>query len=200
MPDSPQHCQVAKLVKHITGINKNCTTQLCFLSQEPYGSQCQQGPSPPHYTSSYTSSSICSDDYRCRNRLTATSSYILLTSTVTSSILVSFPPSATPPASYPPALLVLLFCLCLTVRLSPSMTASSTIHIWRFPYAVFAWSPAAIITSLARAWRIVSLIPTGHIPGLLSSATIRKAIGAQYASQGGGEVSHTFIHIGNNDP
>ena len=44
MPHSPQHFQVAQIIEPITGINKRCPAQLCFLSQELYGSQCPYSP------------------------------------------------------------------------------------------------------------------------------------------------------------
>ena len=44
MPYSPQHFQVGQLIKPIMGINKNFPAPLSFLSQHPYGFQCQQVP------------------------------------------------------------------------------------------------------------------------------------------------------------
>ena len=69
------------------------------------------------------------------------------------------------------------------------MPASRPTHSWRFPHSVFACYPAALITSLARARRSVSHMPTGRTPGLLSSATRRHSISAQWVAQGGEEVA-----------
>ena len=50
MPYSPQHCQAARLVEPITGINDLCPARLCFLSQELYGFQCLYSPITPFFS------------------------------------------------------------------------------------------------------------------------------------------------------
>ena len=40
VPHSPQHCQAAKFVEPVTGINERCSVQLYILSEELKGSQC----------------------------------------------------------------------------------------------------------------------------------------------------------------
>ena len=66
-----------------------------------------------------------------------------------------------------------------TAWVSPSMPASRPAHSWRLLHAVFACSPAALMTSLARARQSVSLMPTGRTLGLLSNTTRRQAISAR---------------------
>ena len=63
-----------------------------------------------------------------------------------------------------------------TACVAPSMPALRPEHSCRFPHTVFARSPAALITSLARAWRSVYPITTGSNPGLLSSSTRQKDV------------------------
>ena len=69
------------------------------------------------------------------------------------------------------------------------MPALRPAHSFKLPHAVFAWSLAALITSLARSLRSVFLNSTERTPGCLSSATRQHAISAQCATQGGGEVA-----------
>ena len=64
---------------------------------------------------------------------------------------------------------------CPTSCVDPSMPASRPAHSCRLPHAIFSWSPAALITSLARARQSVSPMLMGRTPGRLSSATRRHA-------------------------
>ena len=69
------------------------------------------------------------------------------------------------------------------------MPAPRPAHSCKLAHAVFVWSPSALITSLSRAWRSVSPIPTGRTPGLLFSTARRHAISARYSAQGEEELA-----------
>ena len=79
--------------------------------------------------------------------------------------------------------------LCPTAWDAVYMPALRPARRCKFPHAVFAWSPAALITSLARAQRRVSHIPVSHTPGLLSSTTRLHDISSLKAAQRGEKLS-----------
>ena len=174
MPQSPEHRQVVQIVEPITGINECCPNWICILSQELCGFQCPQNPS----SSPSPSTSIYNTFYR----LLSASYSVPLVSTMSS------PPASPPPYYYsspsPDSLYLLLLtaisiCLYPTACVALSMPSSRPMHSCKLPHAVFAWSPAALMTSLSRAWRSISTIPTGSTPGRLSSANRQQAISAQ---------------------
>ena len=140
--------------------------------------------SPPSHPSTTfqpsTSIYICS----AACRFSSTSSYVpavsickLFSSDMTLSSFSSLSVVSTP--SHFRRALTLSILRCHTACVDAFMPALRHVHSWRLPHAVFAWSPAALITSLYRARRSVSPIPTGRNPGLLSSVTRRHAISAQ---------------------
>ena len=130
-------------------------------------------PSPSSYTSIHISSSSISYASSCVPSVytISLSSPVASSSSSYSSVLFAYSSLLLCPSLYT--------ILCTTACVAPSVPASRPVHSCRFPHAVFSWSPAALITSLARSWRIVYPIPTGRTPGLLSNATSQHVISVQ---------------------
>ena len=150
--------------------------------------------SPPSSLSPVSSTSI----YSAVLNLSATSSSVPAVSTLRlfnpSTPHTPHPPASSsyePPASSTSCRLTLVISnlICPKSCVSPYMPALRPAHSWRLPHDVFACSPAALVTNLARARRSVSPMPTGHTHRRLSSATSRYAISARYAAQGGEDLS-----------
>ena len=118
------------------------------------------------------------------SRISAAASSVPSVSIISPSSLASSSPSLSSSSSdFPASSLILLYialpiCLYPTAGVSSSMTSPRLAHSCRLSHAVFSWSPASLITSLARARQSVSPIPTGRTPCLLTSTTRRKSISA----------------------
>ena len=146
-------------------------------------------PAPNPSTSSYPSTSIPS----ATSSISSASSSVPSVSATSPSFLTASPSSF----SFMGLLVSssLLLCLSLYIRLcptgcvTPSMPASRLTQSYRFIHAIFAWYPAALITSLARYWRSFYPITMGSAPGLLSRAIRRYAISARWASQVGEDLA-----------
>ena len=148
-----------------------------------------RAPSPTSYTLTYPYTSIPSDN----SRISVASSSVPSVSTIRPSSLFASSSSYSSSGILGSSLLLLYLALpirlCLTECVAPYIPALRPAHIYRLPHTVFAWSPDVLITSLARARRSIFPIPTERTPVILSIATGRQAISAQYAAHGGEELA-----------
>eukprot|EP00957_Ditylum_brightwellii_P129338 9866432-Ditylum_brightwellii.AAC.1 len=80
---------------------------------------------------------------------------------------------------------------------APSILASMPANSCRFEHASLVSTPVALITSFAISQQKILPIPTGWVPGHLSSAIRQHAISAQYAAHGSlpldSQSAHTAI-------
>ena len=175
MIHSPQNCQATQLIKPITFINGRCPARLCFLCQEPCGSQCHQGPlyinlpDSIHLYLQIRLHVLCRlflYNYCLHYQPSFTYLFFFLILRLIARFFFS-PPHGSFPSPFPYSV------AC------PPTTASRPAHSWRFPHAIINWYPAALIRSSARAKQSVFPIPIGRTPGLLFSTTIQKVISAR---------------------
>ena len=136
-------------------------------------------PSSPSSLSPFYSTSISN----AATSISAASSSVFSDSTVSRTASASSSLSSSSPDIITSSLIHLCLSLssihCTTACVAASMPDLRPAHSCIFPHAVFAWYPAALITSYGRDRRSVSPISMGHTPGILSSATRRHAISAQ---------------------